>query len=122
VRNRHGKATDHYLSVGEELVVLPRGDYEELVDALAAQEIDTALARREEELLSAEEASALVATSSPIAFWRSKRGMTLALLAGEVGVSEGFLSELESGNTTADVTLYGKLADSLHVLIDDLVA
>jgi hypothetical protein len=32
---------------GEELVVLPRGDYEELVDALAAQEIDTALARRE---------------------------------------------------------------------------
>jgi hypothetical protein len=93
VRNRHGKATDHYLSVGEELVVLPRGDYEELVDALAAQEIDTALARREEELLSAEEASALVATSSPIAFWRSKRGMTLALLAGEVGVSEGFLSE-----------------------------
>jgi DNA-binding XRE family transcriptional regulator len=106
---------------GEELVVLPRDDYEDLVDALTAQEIDAALARGREELLSADETAAFVATSSPLAFWRNKRGKTQAELAAEIGMPEDFLSELEGGNATADVALYGKLAEALNVLIDDLV-
>jgi DNA-binding XRE family transcriptional regulator len=107
---------------GEELVVLPRRDYEDLVDDLAARKIEAALAGGREELLSAEETAALVAAPTPLAFWRKKRGRTQSQLGAEIGVSENFLSKLERGEANADMTVYGKLAQSLQVLIDDLVS
>jgi DNA-binding XRE family transcriptional regulator len=106
---------------GEELVVLPRGDYENLVDALAARKVDAALAAGREELLSAAEAAALVAAPVPLAFWRKKRGKTQSQLAADIGVSQNFLSDLERGKATGDVTLYAKLARCLDVQIEDLV-
>ena len=105
---------------GEELVVLPRRDYEDLVDALAARKVDAAFAAGREELLSAEETAALVAAPTPLAFWRKKRGKTQSQLAAEIGVSQNFLSDLERGKATGDVTLYGKLARCLELSIDDL--
>lgn len=106
---------------GEELVVLPRRDYEDLVDALAARKVDAALAGNREELLSAEDTAALVAAPAPLAFWRKKRGKTQSQLAAEIGVSQNFLSDLERGKARGDVTLYAKLARSLDVQIEDLV-
>lgn len=106
---------------GEELVVLPRGDYEDLVDALAARKVDAALAAGREELLSAEEAAALVATPVPLGFWRKKRGKTQSQLAAEIGVSQNFLSDLERGKAKGDVTIFAKLARRLDVQIEDLV-
>jgi DNA-binding XRE family transcriptional regulator len=105
---------------GEELVVLPRRDYEDLIDALAARKIETALAAGREELLTAEEAAALVAAPTPLTFWRKKRGKTQSQLAAEIGVSQNFLSDLERGKAKGDVTLYGKLARCLELSIDDL--
>jgi DNA-binding XRE family transcriptional regulator len=105
---------------GEELVVLPRRDYEDLVDALAARKVEAALAAGREELLTAEEAAALVAAPTPLAFWRKKRGKTQSQLAAEIGVSQNFLSDLELGKAKGDVTLYGKLARCLELSIDDL--
>jgi DNA-binding XRE family transcriptional regulator len=107
---------------GEELVVLPRRDYEDLVDALAARKVQDALAAGQEELLGAEEAGALLAAPTPLAFWRKKRGKTRSELAAEVGVSETFLSEFELGKVEGDVTLYGKLARRLGLSIDDLAS
>jgi DNA-binding XRE family transcriptional regulator len=107
---------------GEELVVLPRSDYEDLVDALAARKVEAALAAGREELLTAEEASALLAAPTPLAFWRRRRGKTQSQLAAEIGVSQNFLSDLERGKVKGDVTLYGKLARSLGLSIDDLAA
>jgi PHD/YefM family antitoxin component YafN of YafNO toxin-antitoxin module len=49
---------------GEELVVLPRSDYEHLVDLLAAHKIEAALATRREELLTAEEGERATTRSS----------------------------------------------------------
>jgi len=106
---------------GEELVVLPRDDYENLVDALAVRKVDAALAAGSEELLSAEETAALVGAPVPLAFWRKKRGKTQSQLALEIGVSQNFLSDLERGKATGDVTLYAKLARCLGVQIEDLV-
>jgi DNA-binding XRE family transcriptional regulator len=106
---------------GEELVVLPRSDYEDLVDELAARKIDAALAAGREELLSAQETAALVAAPAPLAFWRKKRGKTQSELAGEIGVSQNFLSDLERGKAKGDVTLYAKLARCLDLQIEDLV-
>jgi DNA-binding XRE family transcriptional regulator len=105
----------------EELVVLPRGDYENLVDALAARKADAALAAGREELLSAEEAATLLAAPVPLAFWRKKRGKTQSQLAADIGVSQNFLSDLERGKAKGDVTLYAKLARCLDVQIEDLV-
>lgn len=82
---------------GEELVVLPRRDYEDLVDALAARKVEAALAAGREELLTAEETAALVAAPTPLAFWRKKRGKTQSQLAAAIGVSQNFLSDLELG-------------------------
>ena len=106
---------------GEELVVLPRRDYEDLVDALAAGQVEAALAAGHEELLTADETAALVgAAPTRLAFWRRKRGRTQSQLAAESGVSQNFLSDLERGKATGDVTLYGKLARALALRIDDL--
>ncbi len=106
---------------GEELVVLPRSDYEDLIDELAVRKVDAALAAGREELLSAEEAAALVAAPAPLAFWRKKRGKTQSQLAADIGVSQNFLSDLERGKAKGDVTLYAKLARCLEVQIEDLV-
>lgn len=106
---------------GEELVVVPRRDYEDLVDALAARKVDAALAASREELLSAEETTALLAAAAPLGFWRKKRGKTQAQLANEIGVSQNFLSDLERGKAKGDVTLFVKLARCLDVNIEDLV-
>jgi DNA-binding XRE family transcriptional regulator len=106
---------------GEELVVLPRSDYEDLVEALAARKVDAALAAGREELLSAEETAALVAAPGPLTFWRKKRGKTQSQLALEIGASQNFLSDLERGKAKGDVTLYARLARSLGVQIEDLL-
>ncbi|HKN08557.1 MAG TPA: helix-turn-helix transcriptional regulator, partial [Pseudomonadota bacterium] len=100
--------------------VLPRSDYEDLVDALATHKVEAALAGGREKLLSAEEAAALLAAPAPLAFWRKKRGKTQSQLAAEAGVSQNFLSDFERGKAKGDVTLYGKLARSLDLSIDDL--
>jgi DNA-binding XRE family transcriptional regulator len=106
---------------GEELVVVPRRDYEDLVDASIARKVDVALASGREELLTAEETAALVAAPAPLAFWRKKRGKTQTQLADLIGVSQNFLSDLERGKAKGDVTLYAKLARCLDVSIEDLV-
>jgi PHD/YefM family antitoxin component YafN of YafNO toxin-antitoxin module len=85
---------------GEELVVLSLHDYEELVDALAMYRIDAAFAAGCEELLSAEEASALFAAPAPLAFWRKKRGKTQSQLAAETGIPTSYRCSIRGGVPT----------------------
>ena len=106
---------------GEELVVVSRRDYEDLVDTAIARKAEASLASGREELLSAHETAALLATPVPLAFWRKKRGQTQTQLAAAIGVSQNFLSDLERGKARGDVTLYAKLARYLDVSIEDLV-
>jgi DNA-binding XRE family transcriptional regulator len=105
---------------GEEIVVLPRRDYDDLVDSLAAGRVEAVLAAGQEELLTREEAAALLAAPTPLAFWRKKRGIAQSQLAVELGVSEPFLSDLEDGKAKGNMTLYRKLAQRIDLLIDDL--
>src|SRR5438094_9854913 len=82
---------------GEELVVLPRSDYEDLVDTVAAHKIEAALAAGREKFLTADETAALLDAPTPLAFWRQKRGKNQAELAAEIGLSQAFLSGREHG-------------------------
>jgi DNA-binding XRE family transcriptional regulator len=106
---------------GEELVVMSRGEYEELQDVAVAATRDRDLAEGREELLESADVDALLKAPTPLVFWRKKRGLTQTALAADVGVSQNFLSDMERGKAIGDVVLYAKLARRLGVSIEDLV-
>ena len=47
-----------------------------------------------------------MAAASPLAFWRKYRKQTQTSLAGIVGVTQNYLSEIENGKRGGDVTLW----------------
>ena len=58
---------------------------------------------------------------SPLRVWRKHRGFTLAALARLVGVSKGYLSQIENGHKSGTLDLFRRLAGALDVSIDQLV-
>jgi transcriptional regulator with XRE-family HTH domain len=57
-----------------------------------------------------------------IAFYRQRRDMTQAVLAGMVGKSEDWLSKIERGERQAQrIDVLGDLARELRVTLGDLV-
>lgn len=113
---------------GEEIVILPAAEYDRLA-GLAEDAIDIAVAERgladakagRGEALTAEEMTALLGAASPIAFWRKRRGLTQMVLAGMVGISQGYLAQIERGKRSGDLSLYRGLAGRLGVGLDDLL-
>ena len=105
---------------GDELVVLSRQEYQDLLDAR-----DHAAAMREvasgADTLTDAELDEYLAAATPLAYWRRRRGLTQAKLAAELDISQPYLAQLESGRRVGDVTLYAKLAAVLRLRIEDLV-
>jgi DNA-binding XRE family transcriptional regulator len=113
---------------GEELVVLPRSDYEALLsaaqdaaDAETVREFRRKLAAGEEELLPSEFVDRILAGESPIRVWREHRGLTSAALASKAGIGQGFLSQIETGKREGTIETLKKIAEALNVTLDDLV-
>jgi hypothetical protein len=113
---------------GEAIVILPEVEFERLralaedtLDARAIEESQTHLSAGDEELLDEADLDALRAAPSPLAFWRAKRGMTVAALARDSAVPEGQLTTLETGAGTADPAVYERLARALDIAVEDLV-
>ncbi|MEQ9643101.1 MAG: helix-turn-helix transcriptional regulator [Alphaproteobacteria bacterium] len=52
---------------------------------------------------------------------RARRGMTRRALAGESGVSERYLAQLESGSGNGSIVLLRQVADAMHLPLHDLV-
>jgi DNA-binding XRE family transcriptional regulator len=95
--------------------------WQDLIDAR-----DHAVAMREVaagvmETLSEDELDAYLATLTPLAFWRRRRGLTQAALAAVVGASQPFLAQIETGRREGGVHLYARLAEALKVRIEDLL-
>ena len=57
----------------------------------------------------------------PLRVIRKYRGMTTTELAAKVGVSQGHISEIETGKKEGSLRLLVRLADTLHVDLDELV-
>ncbi|MGD9738608.1 MAG: helix-turn-helix transcriptional regulator [Bauldia sp.] len=119
-----GKPVRTFTPSGEEIVILAAADYDRLVedledraDNLAA---DAALAEGGEWLTS-EEVDELLAASTPLAFWRKRRGLTQAALAAQVGVTQSYVAQIEAGRRIGEVDLYRRLAEALGLKIEDLV-
>lgn len=114
---------------GERLAILPADEYERLVEAaedaadLAAYDrAKHALASGEDELVAPEFAARLIAGEPPVRVWREARGLTRAALAAAAGLPEALLGEIEAGSREAGLATMRRIADSLRISLDDLVA
>jgi DNA-binding Xre family transcriptional regulator len=113
---------------GEELVVLPKADFDRLVAAAEDREDVTdamatlaALKAGTEERVPAEMVDRLLGGESKLRVWREYRRMTLKELAAAIGVSVSYLSMVETGKrTNVGLDFCLKAAGALCVDIDDL--
>jgi ribosome-binding protein aMBF1 (putative translation factor) len=110
---------------GDDIVILSRKEYDRLLAAADEDVIDAAMAKkaiaRNEETLGEAEVDELLAARTPLAFWRKRRGLTQTDLAKAAGIAQGFLSEIESGLKTGDVTVLQRIAIALEISLLELV-
>lgn len=115
---------------GETLAVLPVEEYEALTADLG--EID----ETEEEALAAEmrrlreedrgealgiaEFRRILDGENPIRIWREYRGLSARELAGLLGCSAGYLSDLEQGKKVGSVDMLRAIARALKTTVDEL--
>lgn len=113
---------------GDEMAVLPKADYDRLLDAYedrediaAARSFREKLATGDEELIPAEFVNRMLDGESKIKVWRDFRGMSAKALAKSVGISQPYLSQIESGARDGAVETVKKIADALGITVDELV-
>jgi hypothetical protein len=110
---------------GEEMVVLPRAEYEALLeraDHESEDADDVAMydARKAElaaggGMLPPEVSAAILRGDSRLKAIRNWRGRTQTYLNFKTGISQGYLSDLESGRRTGTSETLAKLAQVLDV-------
>ena len=109
---------------GEELVVLPKADYDMLVlaaDEAAEDALDIAIydARKAEaaqtQPFPADLSMAVLRGESRLKALRTWRALTQNDLAESAGLTQGFLSDLENGRRTASPETTIKLARALGI-------
>lgn len=109
---------------GEELVLVPRAEFEAMQRLKAASDHAAAVAGAQAgvlETLSPDEVREALSASTPLAFWRRKRGLTQAALAQMAGVSQPYIAGLERGARKGNPALFLRLARALTVRMEDLV-
>lgn len=115
---------------GEELAVLPKREYERLTALAKGEDAGTArivrntraaVAAGAEVVLPKGVVDRLAAGDNPIRVLREWSGMTQAELVVRVGITQGYLSDLEAGKRKGPIALHQKLARALDVPIDLLL-
>jgi hypothetical protein len=113
---------------GEELVVLPRAEYEALLEradhgAEDADDVAIYDARKAElaaggVVLPPEVSAAILRGDSRLKAIRSWRGETQQHLEFKTGIGQGYLSDLENGRRTGTSETIAKLAQALDVPVE----
>lgn len=106
---------------GEELVILPAQEFEDLVDARDHAMAMAAHRRGEGQWLTDAEMDDYLAAPTPLAYWRRRRGLTQTALAAAVGISQPYLAQIETGARIGDVGVYARLARHLRLSIEELI-
>ena len=113
---------------GSELVVVPRDDYDRLVDAAEELEdvaaFDAAMRRRaagEDAAVPFELLQRLSDGDNPVRVWREHRGLKVGELAARAGISQPYLSQIEAGKKDGTLKTMAAIARALDVDVDDLV-
>lgn len=110
-----------------EMVSIPRADYdrlrtaaEDLADLQAYDRAKAALASGEEELIPAAFVNRLLNGDTPLRVFRDLRGLTQAALAARAVVNRVTVAEIETGRKQGSIATLRKLAEALGVTLDDL--
>ena len=107
---------------GEELVILPRAELEAIQEAAHHARAMAEHWSGRDPGLNAEEMRELLAARTPLAFWRRKRGRTQADLAGQAGLAQNYISDLENGRREGSPAQWLRLARVLQVPLEQLIA
>ena len=107
-------------------IVLPIENYREIISLLDDTEdcsaIDQALIEdKAGETAPSETVNAILNGVPPLRAWRQCRGFTLESLAERVGVSKGYLSQIENSRKPGTLSILRRISIVLSVPIDDLV-
>ena len=108
-----------------EYAVVPIDEYRRMVASLEESEDRAAIERavRENaagETVPGEVVHAILDGAPPLRAWRRHRRLTLGALAARVGVTKGYLSQIENGRKSGTLDLVRRLAAALGVTLDDL--
>ena len=93
-----------------------------MADFRAALAVEARIAAGADELVPASVADRLIDGAPPLRVWREHRGLSQSALARAAGVSRVQIVEIEAGRNTGSVHTLRKLADSLRIAVDDLIA
>ncbi len=103
--------------------VVPVAEFDELLDKAEMLDdiraYDEAMAR-DEEAIPAEVVYRLL-DENKIKVWREYRGLTQARLAGQCGLAQATIAQLEGGKRTGSMTVLSKIAKALNLELDSLV-
>src|SRR5882757_6003007 len=112
---------------GDTMVIIPAAEYDRLVEAremaadvAAFDEFERKLAAGEEELIPSEIVDRILDGENRVRVWREHRGMTVKALAEASGIAPAYLSQVETGKRDGTLDTYRKLADVLHLSLDEL--
>ena len=115
-------------AAGEELAVLPRAQWEALVEAAEdaydiaeSEKIRAAIASGEMEVFPGELISSLIHGANGVRAFREHRGLTAEALAAKAGISRAYLTQIESGSRKGTAATLKKLAAALGVDMELLV-
>ncbi|MGB3502208.1 MAG: helix-turn-helix transcriptional regulator [Mesorhizobium sp.] len=113
---------------GDEMVILPRAEYDRLVeeremahDVAVFDRFKQQLARGEEELIPSDVVERLLAGENPVKVWRSHRGLSARELAKRTNLSASYLSEIEHGRKDGSISAMKNIADVLGLSLDEVV-
>lgn len=113
---------------GDRLVVMPENVFERLreaaemaEDVAAYDEFKRRLAAGEEEFVPSEVVDRILSGENLVRVWREHRGMTVAALAEKAGITQPYLSQIETGKREGTLQTMKKIAGALGVMLDDLV-
>lgn len=113
---------------GDEMVILPRAEYERLVDERdMARDVAThdrfheRLARGEEERIPAEIVERLLDGENKVKVWRGHRGLSARDLAEKTGLSASYISEIETGRKEGSISAMKRIAAALGLDLDEVV-
>jgi hypothetical protein len=114
-----------------EVAILPRKEFEALLVKAAEADEDrgtarlVARAKREvakEDLIPKEVVDRLTAGENPVKVFREWRGMTQQRLAQQGGLTQGYLSDIETGRRRGTALRLRGVAHALKVSLDLLIA
>jgi DNA-binding XRE family transcriptional regulator len=105
---------------GKAYVLLSEDYFEDLIDGLRADAIMARIAAGEE-TWPLELVMELSETDSRIRTFRTYRKLSVSDLAAAAGISQPYLSEIESGKKTGSVDVLKRIAAALKVDLDDIV-